>query len=160
MRSYAGRRRSGGAGGDGRFDRSRLDGSSLHGAAGDDAPAPDDAHIHVFVYGTLRGGAGSAKMLDGCVRVADATVEGTLYDFGEYPALMLYGATPVQGEVWRCPAEKLGQLDAYEGVSRGLFRRIAVEVAGIPCWAWVAGPALARRLTPDRRMSHGVWNAG
>lgn len=111
----------------------------------------------MFVYGTLRSGGPAAGLLAGCERIGEATVEGTLYDLGEYPALMLYGHTRVRGEVWDCPFELLAKLDAYEGAERGLFRRVAVMASGIPCWTWVAGPGLARLLTPDRRIDGGYW---
>ena len=54
---------------------------------------------------------------------------GVLYDIdGTYPAMILYGDTPVRGEVWQCPTSVLLPLDEYEGVSEGLFRRTGVEV--------------------------------
>ena len=69
---------------------------------------------------------------------------------------MLYGDTPVRGEVWECPLEMLARLDAYEGTAASLFRRVALEVEGdegpIPCWLYVAGPALSKKLTPARRL--------
>lgn len=122
-------------------------------------PSPDgeDGWIHIFVYGTLRATRPAHSMLEGCRRVAEASLAGTLYDLDEYPALVLYGETPVRGEVWRCPPELLWRLDEYEGTGRGLFRRVAVTVSDIPCWTWVAGPALAPQLVPDRRASNGEW---
>jgi gamma-glutamylcyclotransferase (GGCT)/AIG2-like uncharacterized protein YtfP len=117
-----------------------------------------DGHFHLFVYGTLRMAGEASALLDGCVRVMHASVLGTLYDIeGEFPALMLYGGTAVRGEVWRCPFERLARLDAYEAVERGLFRRVAVVVAGVPCWTYVAGPALAHQLTPGQRLASGEW---
>lgn len=115
--------------------------------------------FRLFAYGLLRD-ADSTPLMEGAQRVADATVAGTLYDIdGDFPALMLYGTTPVEGTVWHVPnAATLEQLDEYEGVGRDLYRRVAVEAAGLPCWVYVAGPALARRLTPERRLAHGVWS--
>jgi gamma-glutamylcyclotransferase (GGCT)/AIG2-like uncharacterized protein YtfP len=117
-----------------------------------------DGTFHLFVYGTLlRGGAANA-LLDSCERVRPAAVAGTLYDVGgEYPALMLYGESPVRGEIWRCPNDLLPRLDTFEGVGEQLFRRVAVAVEGTPCWTYVAGPAIARELTPSRRLPDGVW---
>lgn len=124
------------------------------------APPVQDRGFHLFAYGTLRNGDGAAlPLMQGARRVADATVAGTLYDIdGEFPALMLYGQTPVPGTVWHIPdAARLAMLDEYEGVERGLYRRVAVEAAGLPCWVYVAGPALASRLTPERRVANGAW---
>jgi gamma-glutamylcyclotransferase (GGCT)/AIG2-like uncharacterized protein YtfP len=114
--------------------------------------------FHLFVYGTLRREGAASKLLAGCEYVGPATVGGTLYDIGgRFPALLLYGKEPVRGEIWLCPFERLAQLDAYEGVERGLFRRAGLEVDGIPCWTYVAGPAVARELTPDRCIPAGDW---
>lgn len=124
---------------------------------GDGAGARPAAGFNLFVYGTLRSGGPAAHVLAGCELVGTAEVAGTLYDLGEYPALMLYGSTPVAGEVWRCPVGLLARLDEYEGVGQGLFRRVGLLAGEYPCWTYVAGPALARRLTAENRMAHGDW---
>lgn len=127
------------------------------------------SEFHLFVYGTLRasgqnGSGSSAGLLTGCVPVARGTIGGTLYDIeGRYPALVHYGPDPVHGEIWRCAAELLPALDAYEGTDAGLYRRIAVEVATdagemLPCWVYAAGPALSRYLTPANRVAGGIWH--
>jgi gamma-glutamylcyclotransferase (GGCT)/AIG2-like uncharacterized protein YtfP len=138
-------------------DGSRADGADGPRAAPGDAGDPRDGTFCLFVYGTLRSDIAAGNMLGSAERLTEATVEGTLYDLVDHPALMLYGSTPVHGEVWRCPLELLVRLDEYEGTDRGLFRRVAVTASGIPCWAYVAGAALASRLTPDRRMDGGRW---
>ena len=116
--------------------------------------------FHLFVYGTLRRGAHASGLLAPATFVREASVEGTLYDIdGRFPALMLYGGTRVHGEVWRCPADLLPRIDAYEALDGNLFRRVAVDVEGTPCWTYVAGAGLARRLTSNRRLKHGDWLA-
>lgn len=112
------------------------------------------AQFHLFSYGTLTSGAGAAsRQLAGCERVGTAVVRGTLFQVGSsYPALLLAGDDPVEGEIWRCPAALLPRLDQYEGVADGLFRRVGLRVADIACWVYVAGPALGPRLTPDSRV--------
>ncbi len=118
-------------------------------------------HFHLFVYGTLRSGGEAAKVLEGAELIAPASAPGGLYDTGNgYPALVLAGGGKVHGEVWRCPAALLPRLDEHEGVDERLFRRVGVEVRDWPCWTYVAGPRLARLLTPDRRIPSGVWTAG
>jgi gamma-glutamylcyclotransferase (GGCT)/AIG2-like uncharacterized protein YtfP len=114
-------------------------------------------HFHLFVYGSLRRGGSAATLLASCEWITAAEVGGVLYDIdGAYMALVLYGNTPVAGEIWRCPSELLPEIDAYEGVDDGLFRRVGVKArqpAGgeVACWTYVAGPAVARKLTPARR---------
>lgn len=121
--------------------------------------------FNLFVYGTLRARGGAAALLEGCERVAHATVAGMLYDIeGRFPALLRYGAGTVHGEVWRCKADLLPMLDRYEGTAEGLFRRIADEAETedgerIPCWVYAAGPALSQQLTPERRIPTGRWAA-
>ena len=135
----------------------RLQPLSPDGFSHEAGPNGDNRWFHLFAYGTLRTGGEAAVRLAGCVHVKEASIEGTLYDLTEYPALLLYGATPVRGEIWRCPSPLLARLDEYEGVDRGLFRRVARMVDEFACWIYVAGPSLARQLTPDRRLSHGDW---
>jgi gamma-glutamylcyclotransferase (GGCT)/AIG2-like uncharacterized protein YtfP len=119
--------------------------------------------FNLFVYGTLRDGPASSELLDGCALVSPATVRGTLYEVdGRFPALLPYGSGTVHGAIWRCPSDVLASIDHYEGVADGLFRRIADETETpegerIPCWLYAAGPALAQRLTPDRRIESGRW---
>ena len=115
-------------------------------------------HFHLFVYGTLRSTGSAVSMLEGCDLIGDASVGGVLYNIDDaFPAMVVYGSTPVRGEVWRCPASLLSRLDEYEGVATSMFRRIGVEVtmddgSVIGCWAYVAGPKLSRKLVPERRV--------
>ncbi|HSJ10994.1 MAG TPA: gamma-glutamylcyclotransferase family protein [Longimicrobiales bacterium] len=123
----------------------------------------NEARFNLFVYGTLRAGGGAAELLAGCERVGEGAVSGMLYDIdGRFPAIVLYGDAPVPGEIWRCPATMLLGLDAYEGTADGLFRRVGIEVkttdgTAIPCWVYVAGPALSRKLLPTAHLPGGVW---
>ncbi|MGH7476327.1 MAG: gamma-glutamylcyclotransferase family protein [Longimicrobiales bacterium] len=115
-------------------------------------------HVHIFAYGTLLDrGAGLDALLDGSSRLRRAQLRGTLYDLGRFPALVIGGSGIVHGEILRVPAERVPELDRYEGVDSGTFRRIATEVAGTACWTYVAGPRLAARLTPERRIDSGCW---
>jgi gamma-glutamylcyclotransferase (GGCT)/AIG2-like uncharacterized protein YtfP len=115
--------------------------------------------FHLFTYGSLasaRPGSPGARLLAGCERVTEGSVRGTLYDLGEYPALLLSGNDPVAGVIWRCPTRVLPVLDEYEGTHSGLFRRAAVRVEGLACWIYVAGPKLGPRLVPDARATSRV----
>lgn len=114
---------------------------------------------HLFVYAPTAA-AGLQRLPDGREWVGQGLVHGTLYRLeGPGPVLMLYGNAPVHGEIWRCPAESLAQLDADAGTSEGRLRRAARRVASadggdpVACWLYVAGPALARLLLPERRLA-------
>ena len=123
-------------------------------------PEASPGTFHLFTYGTLKSAIttpAGRELLRGCERVGEGVVSGTLYDAGEYPALLLGGEGTVEGEVWRCPAPLLRVLDRYEGVEEGLFRRAAVEVAGRACWVYVAGPGLGPRLRPGAIIESGSW---
>lgn len=115
--------------------------------------------FHLFTYGTRRTASSAAArlLLERCQRVADGRVEGTLYEVGAYPALLLAGEDMIAGEVWRCPVEVLPALDAYEGTKEGLFRRAAVRVGKYGCWIYVAGPKLGPKLTQRVRINSGKW---
>jgi len=97
----------------------------------------------------------------GCTQAGQGSVRGTVYDLsGTGRVLMLYGDTPVTGEIWCCPDHSLRVLDARAGVGEGMRRRVArrVSTAGggepVPCWLYVAGPALSRSLLPERRIAN------
>lgn len=118
------------------------------------------ATFHLFTYGTLGSRGDANGLLAGCERVGPAAVKGILYDAGDYPALLLTeDGQRVEGEVWRCPADRLPALDGYEGVEEGLFRRAGVEVGGVACWVYVAGPRLWTRLVPESRVQSGRWRS-
>lgn len=114
--------------------------------------------FHLFVYGTLRSNGSASSLLADSELIGAGTVGGILYDIDDvHPALVTYGTTPVRGEVWSCPAWLLRQLDDYEGVAEGLFRRIGAEIAlddgrTQGCWVYVAGPKLAHKLKTARRI--------
>ncbi len=78
----------------------------------------------LFVYGTLRRGAGSLmgeRLASEATHVGDASVAGVLYDTGPFPACVGTDdpSERVHGEVWAFRAESadtlLAILDQYEG---------------------------------------------
>lgn len=120
----------------------------------------------LFAYGTLNKPNAITTVLKDCERTGTAIVQGTLYNIdGNYAVLMMYGDTKVEGALWRCPVTVLPEIDAYKGVAKGLFRRIGANaaetdggIAETPCWIYVAGPALAHKLTPDARVRNDARN--
>ncbi len=79
---------------------------------------------HVFVYGTLRRGEQrDINLLKPAPRwMGQASVEGVLYDLGDYPGLVLGidqypGQNKVRGEVYEITAELEHLLDQIEGVT-------------------------------------------
>ena len=93
---------------------------------------------HLFVYGTLKRGQRAAARL-ARQRFVGAAQTGpglVLYELDGYPGLVREPAAAdgVVGEVWLVDAKGLCDLDAYEGVGEGLYRResIALVTPGLP----------------------------
>ena len=115
--------------------------------------------FNLFLYGPLGPEGVPHEVLSICERVDTGVVGGLLYQINNtFPVLLQYGDTPVHGEVWRCPVESLADLDAHAKVDDGVLRRIGHEVASAqgdrtPCWLYVAGPSLRRKLIPANRLT-------
>lgn len=123
---------------------------------------------HLFVYGTLMPGHAPACVSDLVARfrlVGPATVGGTVYDLGDYPALVLGGGGRVSGHLCELPADDLlwRRLDTYEGFvpsapTGSLFRRVAT-VAALPdgrpvdCQTYVFN----RPARPSQAIASGDW---
>lgn len=76
----------------------------------------------VFVYGTLTDEATAVQVLEDGSFVGDAVLSGLHQVDGDYPTLAPGGR--VEGRLLQTTA--IGRLDAYEGVDRGLYVRVAV----------------------------------
>lgn len=86
----------------------------------------------LFVYGTLKRGASNHQWLAGQTFIGEARTQPgyRLYDVGGYPAMVLQpgGSEGVWGEVWSVAAGALQQLDEFEGIAEGLYRREPVPL--------------------------------
>jgi gamma-glutamylcyclotransferase (GGCT)/AIG2-like uncharacterized protein YtfP len=113
----------------------------------------------VFVYGTLRRGGVRAmpELFPGAEFVGVAGVPGSLYDFGEYPGLLLGGAgSPVAGEVYEVGEDVLKELDAIEAPAHYSRREVEVSLGGEGVKCWVYEPDLS--LYPRRTLiASGDW---
>ncbi|HSE96341.1 MAG TPA: gamma-glutamylcyclotransferase family protein [Methylomirabilota bacterium] len=121
----------------------------------------------LFAYGTLMTGFGRRPLLGAAILEGPARIRGTLFDFGEYPALVLGGGDWVRGELYQVPdlGTRLPHLDREEWYdptdeARSLYvrRRVAVErpdLSAPDAWVYVYnGP-------PGRgpRIPSGDWRA-
>lgn len=113
----------------------------------------------VFVYGTLRRGDVRAltELFPGSEFVGGASVRGSLYDFGEYPGLLLDGAgSRVGGEVYEVGEEVLKKLDDIEAPAFYSRREVEVSLGGRRVTCWVYEPDL--NLYPSRTLiASGDW---
>jgi gamma-glutamylcyclotransferase (GGCT)/AIG2-like uncharacterized protein YtfP len=86
----------------------------------------------LFIYGTLkRGGSNHARLAGQKFLAAAHTMPGyTLYSLGDYPGMVFQPADRhgVTGEIWEVDAATLAQLDEFEGVPEGLYRRATVPL--------------------------------
>jgi gamma-glutamylcyclotransferase (GGCT)/AIG2-like uncharacterized protein YtfP len=84
---------------------------------------------NVFVYGTLKKNGPNHFLLEGSEVKGEATVCGTLYDFG-LPGFKRVGRGLVHGELYRVDNETLSRLDDLEGYSehnpKSLYKRVLV----------------------------------
>lgn len=120
------------------------------------------AHI-LFVYGTLQRGQPHHALLSDCRFLGVARMPGTPYALPEgFPAAVAAGSGFVEGELYELPSYGdflLRELDDFENVGEGLFVRSRVWVSGQEVWVYLAGPALAPRLSVLTRLPGGRWPA-
>lgn len=117
------------------------------------APEQRAVAATIFVYGTLKRGHGNHPFLAGQRFVsAGRTPPGfVLYQLDGYPGMVRDDAERegVTGEVWEVDGPCLAALDELEGVSEGLYRREAIQLAepaGQPVQTYVyARPVAGRR---------------
>ena len=87
----------------------------------------------LFVYGTLKRGCSNHRYLANQTFVGVArTVPGfCLYDLGGYPGIAAKedDRDGVVGEVWSVDAAALAELDRFEGVHEGLYRRAQLRLS-------------------------------
>lgn len=109
----------------------------------------------VFVYGTLKRGCSNHRFLAAqkFLGLARTPAGYRLYDLGGYPGIAANAddLDGVIGEVWSVDADALEQLDRFEGVHEGLYRREAIPLlppfAHQPIEAYI--PALPVVDRPD-----------
>lgn len=113
--------------------------------------------IELFVYGTLMEGEQSGGLLSGCPSTP-ARARGDLFRLpAGYPAMVplppstpnLHGDTWVHGELRLLEdPRRLSLLDTFEGVDRGLYKRVKIQVnaesRGVWAWTWVMTPEQIR----------------
>ena len=86
---------------------------------------------HVFVYGTLRQGAGANAMMRGSTFVSLAQVKGLLYNLGSFPGFV-HGDGVVFGDLYKIKEDqllvRLDRMEGYNKVSPWLSMYIREEV--------------------------------
>ncbi|WP_254536736.1 gamma-glutamylcyclotransferase family protein [Halomarina litorea] len=100
--------------------------------------------MDVFVYGTLTDPDRARSVVADASFAGDATLYGLRRVDGAYPTLVPPGdgadaAGAVEGRILR--TADVGSLDVYEGVERGLYRRVTVPSPRGPVALYVGDPA-------------------
>jgi gamma-glutamylcyclotransferase (GGCT)/AIG2-like uncharacterized protein YtfP len=101
-----------------------------------------NSHL-IFVYGSLRRGSAGAmsKRFPTSKFVDDASVNGSLYDLGAYPGLLLDESNSlVIGEVYEVDDETLKKLDDFEASSNYVRKEVEISFAAQKRLGWVYEP--------------------
>lgn len=111
----------------------------------------------LFVYGQLKPGIRPPLSLS---RYWEDRVRGDLFDLGDYPAAVRIDSSQrwIEGFVLDVSEQELaGELDAYEDVGLGLYRRIRTTTErGTEVWVY----EYARGLPPNARGPITSWRPG
>jgi gamma-glutamylcyclotransferase (GGCT)/AIG2-like uncharacterized protein YtfP len=97
----------------------------------------------IFVYGSLRRGSARAMSVKfpGAKFVGEARVQGSLYDLGAYPGLLLDNSNSlVIGEVYEVDDEMLDELDEYEASSDYWRQPVEISVGAERRTGWTYAP--------------------
>ena len=113
----------------------------------------------VFIYGTLRrGSTGSmSTRFPNSKFIAAAKVNGSLFDLGSYPGLLVNEAnSPVVGEVYEVDDDLLNQLDEFEASSNYVRQQVEISVAGQKTSCWTYEPD-AEFYRFEKLITSGDW---
>jgi gamma-glutamylcyclotransferase (GGCT)/AIG2-like uncharacterized protein YtfP len=97
----------------------------------------------VFVYGSLRSGGPGAMSVrfPKSKFITEARVNGSLYDLGPYPGLILNESSGlVTGEVYEVDDEVLNEMDRFEATSNYLRKPVEISLDGEKRIGWVYEP--------------------
>jgi gamma-glutamylcyclotransferase (GGCT)/AIG2-like uncharacterized protein YtfP len=89
--------------------------------------------------------------------ISEARVNGSLYDLGPYPGLLLNESTSsVIGEVYEVDDELLNELDEFEASSNYVRKQVEISFAAqrTKCWTYEPNPEFYRL---DRLITSGDW---
>lgn len=99
----------------------------------------------LFVYGSLKAGFPLHGIIEGheFLGVFKTFPDYRLYDLGAFPALVpARRGRQVMGEVYLVDEEIVNYLDVVEGVNRGLYSRVQIDVHDqlgvvVPVWTYI-----------------------
>lgn len=114
----------------------------------------------LFVYGTLKKGFSAHRILKQAPAAflgeAKTKPEYHLYDVGSFPGIIIDATSDggVHGELYQVPEAAFKNLDRYECVSTGLFRRDEIELEdGTKAYAYIFNSNVENAVKIDE----GIW---
>jgi gamma-glutamylcyclotransferase (GGCT)/AIG2-like uncharacterized protein YtfP len=114
----------------------------------------------IFIYGSLRRGSARAMSLKfpQSKFIAEARVNGSLYDLGAYPGLLLNDDSNslVIGEVYEVDDETLSELDKFEASSDYWRRQVEISVGAKRRMGWTYAPK-PESCSARSLISSGDW---
>ena len=92
----------------------------------------------VFVYGTLRRGGANHRLLAGSRMLEYMETDDiyTMYDLGDYPAIVQNGKCSIVGETYAISTEILAMLDELEECP-DYYQRILINTSYGKAWIYV-----------------------
>jgi gamma-glutamylcyclotransferase (GGCT)/AIG2-like uncharacterized protein YtfP len=113
----------------------------------------------IFIYGSLRRGKAGAMSIrfPNAKFIAEAKVNGSLYDLGPYPGLVLNGSNSlVTGEVYEVDDELLNELDDFEATSNYCRKQVEIVLGAQREVGWTYEPN-SEFYAPRILISSGDW---
>ena len=92
----------------------------------------------VFVYGTLRREEEHHGLLTGALMLGNMLTDAifTMYDMGEYPAVIQDGESTIVGEIYEISTEILARLDELEEYP-DYYQRLHIDTPYGKAWIYV-----------------------
>ena len=107
----------------------------------------------VFVYGTLKRGFYNHHYLHGSVYLGEFITDAkyTMYDYGEYPAVIVRGHTAISGELFQVEHGVMKDLDELEEYPL-FYDRIQIHTPHGLAWMYVVN-----QVQPGAIVVDGNW---
>lgn len=119
---------------------------------------PSEKPAFVFVYGTLKKGGRLHQALEEAngVFIGEHTTEPifTMYDLGNYPAVIIGGMTKITGEVYQ--VDDLKDLDIVEGYPK-LYNRTSIRTPYGSVWMYVMAPSVLQHFNYRKQIRDGIY---
>lgn len=111
----------------------------------------------IFVYGSLKRGERLHGALQDSTFIGVGNINGTLFDLGPYPAVVLEGESRVGGEIFEATDPVVRDLDRIEGHPH-YYKRERVKELTTDQDVWVYFLPRKNLHKGARRITNGMWS--